>query len=96
MISVSAGASAGQLGVNVATGRGFTPEELADQAMGKLMHVSLNAPPAIRDQALAFQGNLRALLVHYLTQAARSDRTTLHNKLREAGFPEAADLILKL
>jgi hypothetical protein len=96
MISVSSGVSAGQIGVNVAVGRGFTPEELADQAMGKLMHVSLNAPPAIRDQALAFQQNLRVLLVHYLTQAARSERTTLHNKLKAAGFPDAADLILNI
>jgi hypothetical protein len=96
MISVSSGVSAGQIGVNVAVGRGFTPEELADQAMGKLMHVSLNAPPAIRDQALAFQQNLRVLLVHYLTQAARSERTTLHNKLKAAGFSDAADLVLKI
>ena len=34
--------------------RGFTPEEIAERALAKIMHVGENAPPAIRDQALAF------------------------------------------
>lgn len=96
MIGFSAGLTAGDLTVNIAHGRGFTPDELADQAMRKLMVVSDSAPPPIRDQAHAFQSRLRAVMVHYLAQAARSERTTLYNKLREAGFPEAADVILKL
>ena len=96
MISVPGGLAAGAIQVNIAEGRGFTPEELADQAMRKLMFVSDNAPPPIRDQARAFQERLRAIMVHYIAQAARSERTTLYNKLRKAGYPEAADLILKL
>ena len=96
VIGFSGGLSAGAIQVNIAEGRGFTPDELADQAMRKLMAVSDTAPPPIRDQAYAFQQRLRAIMVHYLAQAARSERTTLYNKLLKAGEPEAAALILKL
>lgn len=96
MISVSGGTAAGAIGLNIAEGRGFTPDELADQAMRKLMAVSDQAPQPIRDQAHAFQKRLRAIMVHYLAQAARSERTTLHNKLLAAGETEAAALVLKL
>ena len=39
-------------------------------------------------QAEAFKNNLRVVLVQYLQQAVRSDRTTIANRLREAGHPE--------
>ena len=37
--------------VNTTDGRGFTPEELSEQCVQKLISVSDTAPPAIRDQA---------------------------------------------
>ena len=71
--------------VNTTSGRGHTPEELADRALDKIMYVSKDANPLIRDQAEAFRGHIRQVLVKYLKQAVTSDRTTLANKLREAG-----------
>jgi hypothetical protein len=40
--------------VHTTSGRGHTPEELADMAIDKIMYVSKDANPLIRDQAEAF------------------------------------------
>jgi hypothetical protein len=82
----------GFLGGNVAvmstSGRGFTPEELAEMALDKIVYVGSKSHPVIREQAEAFKNNLRVVLIQYLQQAVRSDRTTIANRLREAGHPE--------
>ena len=79
--------------VNTTSGRGFTPEELADRALDKIMYVSKDANPLIREQAEAFRGHIRQVLVKYLKQAVTSDRTTLANKLHEAGHSELTKLL---
>jgi len=73
--------------------RGHTPEEIANFALEKIMYVSKDASPLIRDQAEAFKEHIRAVLVQYLKQAVKSDRTTLANKLREAGHSELIKLL---
>jgi hypothetical protein len=39
--------------------RGFTPEEIAERALDKIIHVGSSAHPAIRDQAEAFRDSAR-------------------------------------
>ena len=82
--------------VNTTKGRGFTPEELSEQCVQKLISVSDTAPPAIRDQARAYQKHVETLVAFYMRQAIRSDRTTVYNALNDAGHPELADLIRRL
>ena len=84
------------VGVRTTTGRGFTPEELAAQAAERIVSVSDTAHPAIRDQAIAFKGNIEKLVAEYLKQAVRSDRTTVYNALQDAGHPKLAELIRRL
>lgn len=84
------------VGVRTTDKRGFTPEELAEQCVSKIIHVSDTAPPAIRDQALAFGKEIEKLVTLYLKQAIRSDRTTVYNALTDAGHPELAELIRRL
>lgn len=79
--------------VQTTDGRGLTPEEIAERALDKIIYVGSNAHPAIRDQAEAFKDHIRAVLVFYLHEAVRSDRVTLSNKLREAGFPEMIPIL---
>ena len=83
----------GDVKILTTSGRGFTPEEIAERALAKIMHVGENAPPVIRDQALAFQDYIRGVLVYYMHEAVKSDRTTQANKLREAGHPELVNLL---
>jgi macrodomain Ter protein organizer (MatP/YcbG family) len=82
--------------VNTTKGRGFTPEELSEQCVQKLISVSDTAPPAIRDQARAYQKHIETLVAYYMRQAIRSDRTSVYNALNDAGHPELADLIRRL
>jgi len=78
------------------SGRGLNVEELADLAMRRILTVADTAPPVIKEQAQQFKENIRVLLINYMHQAIRSDRTTLYNNLRGAGFKEVADIILKI
>ena len=84
------------VGVRTTTGRGFTTDELAAQAADRIVSVSDAAPPAIRDQAVAFKGSVEKLVAEYLKQAVRSDRTTVYNALQDAGHPDLAELIRRL
>ena len=84
------------VGVRTTTGRGFTTDELAAQAADRIVSVSDTAPPAIRDQAVAFKGSVEKLVAGYLKQAVRSDRTTVYNALQDAGHPDLAELIRRL
>ena len=76
--------------------RGFTPEELAEECVGKIISVSDTAPPAIRDQAYAFEKKVEKLVTHYMRKSIESDRTTVWNALTDAGHPELAELIRRL
>jgi len=82
--------------VNTTDGRGFTPEELSEQCVQKLISVSDTAPPAIRDQARAFSKHIETLVAYYMRQAIRSDRTSVYNALNDAGHPDLANLIRRL
>ena len=79
--------------VHTTSGRGHTPEEVAEFALDKIMYVSKDANPLIREQAEAFKGYIRQVLVKYLKQAVQSDRTTLANRLREAGHSDLIKIL---
>ena len=84
------------IGINTTDNRGFTPDELAEQCVDKIISVSDTAHPGIRDQARAFSKHVETLVAYYMRQAIRSDRTTVYNALKDAGNPELADLIRRL
>lgn len=83
----------GTVAVHTTQQRGATPEELADRALDKIVHVSSDAPPAIRAQAEAFRDNIRKVLVFYLTEAVRANNVTLANKFQQAGHPELIPIL---
>lgn len=83
----------GEVKTTLVSGRGFTPEELAEQALNKIISVGSNSHPVIRDQAEAFREQIRGVLVYYMQQAVRSNHTTLANCFRAAGHPELVKLL---
>lgn len=93
MFSASGGALLGDIKAMGVSGRGFTPEELADNAVDRIISISVNADPVIRQQAEAFRANIRAVLVSYGNQCVRSNHTTISNRLRDAGHPELTKLL---
>lgn len=84
--------------VTVATteNRGFTPDEVAERCVSKLISVSDTAHPVIRDQARAYQRHMEKIVAFYMREAIKSDRTTIYNALVDAGHPELAEAVRKL
>jgi hypothetical protein len=93
MISVQGANVINGIRVETADFRGFTPEELAERALDKIISVGDSTHPAIREQAHAFREHIRAVLVFYMKEAVKHDRVTLANQLREAGHPELIKLL---
>lgn len=82
--------------VKTTDNRGFTPEEIAKLCVDKLIYVSDQAPPAIKQQADAYKLNIERLINHYMAMAVQCDRTTVSNHLTEAGHPDLAEAIRNL
>lgn len=82
--------------VHTTENRGHSPEEIAERCLDKIIQVSDNAPPAIREQAYAFRDVLRPLLVFYMKEAINSDRTTVYNTLCKNGHKDVAEHIRRL
>lgn len=95
MFSASGGALLGDVKAMGVSGRGFTPEELADNAVDRIISISATADPVIRQQAEAFREHIRSVLVSYGRQCVRSNHTTITNRLRDAGHPELTKLLEK-
>jgi hypothetical protein len=82
--------------VHTTENRGFTPDEVAERCVAKIISVSDTAHPGIRDQANAFKKHIEKVVAFYMREAIRSDRTTVYNALKDAGHPELADVIRRL
>lgn len=95
-LDVNVPQNASLVDIKTSDNRGFTPEELAEQCVQKLISVSDSAHPGIRDQARAYSKHIETLVAYYMRQAIRSDRTTVYNALNDSGHPELANLIRRL
>jgi hypothetical protein len=82
--------------VSTTSGRGHTPEELAELCANKLISVSEDAHPAIREQAKAYRAAIIHVVTRYMKEAVTNDRATVYNALVQAGHPQLADAIRKL
>ena len=83
----------GDVKVMTTSGRGFTPEEMAERALDKIIYVGSQTHPAIRDQAEAFRENIRKVLVFYMKEAVRSHNVSLVSKFKKAGYPELVKIL---
>jgi hypothetical protein len=50
----------------------------------------------LREQALAFQDKLRAILVFYMKRSARSERLSIADLLKKEGLAQIADKIVDI
>ena len=82
--------------VHTTSGRGANPEELAKRCADKLVSVADTAPPAIREQAIAFKEHIEMVVAIYMREAIASDRTTLYNTIKAAGHSDLAELIRRI
>jgi hypothetical protein len=91
-------AQAGVMKVDVATtfNKGHPPEFWARRCVERLIQVSENAPPEIREQALAFRDQMEHVVLFHVKRAIQSDRTTVQNAVSEAGQPQLAELLRRV
>jgi hypothetical protein len=82
--------------VMTTSNRGHTPEELAELCANKLISVSEEAHPAIREQAKAYRTAIVHVVTRYMKEAVTNDRVTVYNTLVNAGHPQLAEAIRKL
>ena len=86
----------GSVSVQTTSNRGFTPEEVAERCLDRIISISDSAPRELKDQAMAYRKSIRALLLFYMDEAIRSDRTTIYNALVDAGQKDLAEAIRRL
>jgi hypothetical protein len=76
--------------------RGHSAEEMAEMALNKIMLVSEDAPPVIRDQAVAHRERLKEILIFYMKRMAQSERTTIWALMKKQGHDDLAEIIRRL
>ena len=96
MIGLSGGFEVGSVDVHTTQNRGFSPDEIAERCLDKIVSVADTALPEVQAQAQAFKDHIRAVLVFYMKEAANSDRTTVYNALLDAGQKDLAELIRRM
>lgn len=79
--------------VETTSNRGHPPEFWAKLAADRIVQVSEDAHPAIREQAVAFRDKVEHVVLLYMKRAIQSDRTTVYNIVMDAGQPNLAELL---
>ena len=85
----------GSVTVKTTQNRGLSIEHWADRCLSKIVYVA-DVDSIIKDQAEAFKENIRQVLIYYMTQAIKSDRTTLYNLFLKQGHRDMAEILRKL
>jgi len=88
--------SVGSVVVKTTSGVGFTPEHWADRALEKIVYVSGESDSPVRMQAEAFRDSIRGVIVYYMKQAIKSDRTTLFNEFKNQNHADMAEILRTL
>ena len=86
MFNVSVESNIGTPTVVTTTNRGMNAEEWAELAVNRIVAVSANAPPQVREQAFAYKAMIKALLIDYFKKVAKSEKATAKTFLNEQGL----------
>jgi len=85
-----------KVSVEATSNRGFSPEELAEQALSKILYINPERDDAVSVQAKAFQNQIRKVLVVYMHQAIKSYKTTLCAELVKQGHEDMANIVQRI
>ena len=95
MLGVNVAIDPGTCEVHTTEFRGFTPEEIAQRAVGKIVSVAEGADPIVKEQAEAFKRRVFYVIVKACKDAIQSDRTSFYNLLMQQGHKDMADILRK-
>jgi hypothetical protein len=96
MFTVEVKAAVNGVGVETTNYRGFTPEEIAERAVNKVVYISEKTDPIIQAQAEAFKSRVYHVILAACKDAIKSDRTTLYNLFNKQGHEDMAEILRRL
>ena len=88
MLSLSA--TVGTPAVVTTTNRGMNAEEWAELAVKRIVSISADTPMPLREQAVAYRAQIKALLIDYFHKVAQSERATIKVILEKQGYADIA------
>jgi len=80
----------GNANVVTSKNRGLNAEEWADIAVNRIVQISADTPLPLREQAIAYKGRIKNLLMGYFQQVAKSERSTIKVILEQQGHRDIA------
>ena len=86
MFDISVKSDIGTPTVVTTNNRGMNAEEWAELEVNRIVAVSANAPPQVREQAFAYKAIIKALLIDYFDKVAKSERSTVKAIWNEQGM----------
>lgn len=95
MIEVGS-AEAGVVTVVTSENKGLDVSHWAERATSRIVFVGGSCHPAIADQAEAFKDQVNEVVMFYMEQAIKSDRTTLIALLEQNQHSDTAEIIRRL
>ena len=96
MFNAAVESSIGDVVVKTTDHRGLSPEELAQRATDRIVTVSSEAEPIVRQQAEAFKSRIYHVVLGTINQAIKSDRTTLCGEFVRQGHTDVANILRRL
>ena len=96
MMDDQIGFKLGQVMVSTTENRGHDVEFWATETTKKIVGISAEADPHIRQQAEAFRNQVYTLIYLGMKSAIASDRVTLQGKLVSQGHEDLANIIREL
>ena len=86
----------GNVMVSTTNNKGHDPDFWAEQITNKIVSVSANAEPHVRQQALAFRSYIYDVILAGTKSAIASDRVTIRGMLSAQGHEDMANIIKEL
>jgi hypothetical protein len=96
MMGENMGASVGTVMVATSDNGGHEPEFWAEVTTKRILQISEDAPPHVRQQAEAFRNEVYSVILRGMKSAIFSDRTTIAQTLRGQGHTQFADILKEL
>ena len=82
--------------VQTSSNGGLSAEQIADLCCRKLVHVSEDAPPEIRDQAIVFKVRVENVVLGYIKEAMRAERDRCVHVASSGGYDDLANLLRRV
>ena len=79
--------------VVTSTNGGLSADQITTLCCNKIVQVSENAAPAVKEQAIAFRAQLEVVVHAYVLKAMQEERETCVQIAVRGGYPELAELL---